>query len=141
MEKLAKHEESMGDFYLACANIFPDNRDFWQKISGEEKMHAHWLYNLKSKIENNIVYLETEKFTERSITNSMQYLEEEKRNLEGGKYIEEQAFFIALDLENALIESGNLRLFSSDSSEVKHFLNFLLEETEKHREMIKARIK
>ena len=71
---------------------------------------------------------------------SIKYLEEERVKVEKGILTEEKAFFVALDNENALIESRNLTLFSTGSPELKHFLNFLLEETQKHIKMIKNKI-
>ncbi len=136
LELLAQHEEAISHLYSACANAFQENKDFWQNFAGEEKIHAHWLRDLKAKIETRLVYLDTEKFTGQSISNLIKWIEEEREKIENGKYSEKEASFLVLDIEKALIESGSLNLFSTDSAELKHFLNFLVEETEKHRKIL-----
>lgn len=140
LEKLILHENTVAELYAVCGRMYPENSDFWEAISGEEKIHARWLVDLKPKIENEQVYLETERFTEQSTASSISYLNEKRQEIEEGKKTEMEALFVALENENALIESGNLTLFSTDSAGLKHFLNFLLEETERHRNIIKDRV-
>lgn len=84
LELLARHEEAISDIYSLCGDAFRENKDFWQKIAKEEKIHARWIRNLKPKIETSLVYLETEKFTEQSIYNSIKYIEQE-----GKKFLNE----------------------------------------------------
>jgi len=93
LELLAQHEEAISDLYLACENTFQENKDFWKKFVGEEKLHARWLRNLRPKIETELVYLETEKFTQQSISNSIEWLREERGKIEAGKYSEKEVFF------------------------------------------------
>ncbi len=71
VDLLAKHERIIGEFYKNCARAFQEKADFWSKISGEEKIHAKWLEDLKEKIEREIVYVKINKFTESSINNSI----------------------------------------------------------------------
>lgn len=140
LELLAQHKETISYFYSACADTFQSNKQFWQEIAGEEKVHARWLRDLKPKIEMNLICLDTKKFNEQSILDSMRHLEEEKGKVNKGEYTEKEAFSVALNIEKALIESDNFKLFLTESAELKYFLDFLIKETEKHKDIFSSKL-
>lgn len=141
LELLAQHEEAVRDLYTTFGKHSSSMKDFWIKIAGEESLHARWIRDLRPKIEMNLAYLNTKKFTERSIFESIDYLQIEKAKVEGGKYSDKAALMTALGIENALIDSKVLELFETDTAELKHFLNYLVEETKKHIAAVKEKIK
>ncbi|MFO7807611.1 MAG: hypothetical protein R6V40_04310 [Candidatus Moraniibacteriota bacterium] len=140
VDLMIQHELAIGDLYKTCVEIFPEEEKFWEEISSEERMHARWLEDLKEKIEKGTVYVNTSKFTPQSIKTSLQYIKEEEDEIQKGNSDLKKSFGLALDLENALLEGGNLKIFEANDSQLKHFLNFLSEETKEHAKKIKNKL-
>lgn len=140
LDLMAEHERAIGSLYEAYKDRFPEMAEFWGGISGEEKIHARWLDDIRPKVERHLVYVDAERFSEQGLRESLEYIAEEKAELDKGDYTPKNALAASMHIENALIDSKNLEIFSTDSAELKHFLDFLKEETENHKKIILEKI-
>jgi len=138
LEKLAQHEESIGQLYNAYAGVFPSLFDFWAFLSQEESQHANWIRTLGNKAaEDPKLFVNERRFNKVAIDTSLDYLQREigKAKMEPVSVIE--ALTAAFYVEQSLIESKIFEVFETDSVELKHLLQKLQSDTVKHRNKVK----
>lgn len=67
IELLAEYEIMIGRLYKEYAQKFLDWKDFWSRLSAEERGHAKWIQKLRSKIKEGSVYFKEDRFNEEAI--------------------------------------------------------------------------
>ena len=134
LEKLAQHEEAIGQLYDTYSGIFPSLFDFWTLLSQEESQHANWIRTLGKKVaEDPKLFVNEHRFNTVAIDTSLDYLQKEigKATMKPVSIIE--ALTAAFYVEQSLIESKIFEVFETDSVELKHLFQQLQKDTVKHR--------
>ena len=137
IELLSKNEETISQLYTAYAEKFPDYRDLWSDLAGQEKEHSRWIDDLCSKIKNGGIYCNAARFNSEAVKSSIKYINEQLNIAKTTDISLRNALGIALDLENSLIEKKYFEVFEGDSAELKQTLLNLAEATNRHRIKIK----
>ncbi len=140
VEALAGQEESISQLYRAYGENFPEDREFWQALSGEEIGHAQWIRDLAAKIGNGSVYFNEDRFRIEAIRSSLKYIGKERSAAVAGGQNKIEALSVAYMLEDALLEKKIFEIFEGDSVELKHILADLAQSTSDHRERIKRKL-
>ena len=136
IEILAKHEEAAGQLYEEYAQRFPDYKDFWSTLTGDEMEHAVWIRGLHSQIEEGSVYFKEGRFKMEAIKNSLDYLKGRLTEAQKEEISLIKALSIARDIEKALIEKKFFEVFEGDSVELKEVLLNLEAATKEHMDRI-----
>ena len=137
IEMLANNEEMLSRLYKAYAKKFPEHKDFWAKLASEELGHAKWVRRLHSGVDQDEVYFKEGKFRKKAIQNFSTYLKERLAAIRTREMSLVNALSIALDVENAYIESKIFKVFKADHKELKHLLKNLDKGTRDHRDRIR----
>jgi c-di-GMP-related signal transduction protein len=112
--------------------IFPDYKDFWSELSGDETSHAKCIRELTSKIEQGLVYFNEERFQPAAIARSLQYIEQMQERALQPDFSLINALSIASFIEDALIENEYFEVFEGDSAELQEVLHILASATNEH---------
>lgn len=130
---LAENEEALGDLYGVYAEVFPNQKDFWLKIEGDEREHASLVRSLyfHSKVEKGIFFKE-DRFNQETIKKSIEYTTQVMFKTKQTKVTLEGVLNTALYLEQSLLESRIFEVFETDELRFKRVLLFLKKETEEH---------
>jgi hypothetical protein len=132
LKSLSELEESVGRLYEIYAEVFPEYSQFWSELVSEEMQHANWLRQVQSKaIQGNVKFSET-RFNANAIQTFLNYLrdEAEKARLKQRSLL--NAFSIALQLEESLMERKYFSVVDGDSIELRQVLTDLAAGTQAH---------
>lgn len=137
IELLARHEEVIGKLYSKYAKLLPE-KPFWRRLAKDEGLHAQWFRLLLKNINDNVLELD-QSYNPEAIWQSIERLKvlcSESKNHSLTK-----ALNLTYQIENMMIENDFLADFSIQGPEEKRILRRLLKATEKHRELVKKKIK
>jgi len=142
MKVMEQVERTIGNFYKACAETFPLNREFWGRLVEEETAHAQALRELmRAATENPDICaigdsspLEAlESFTARVNTNFEQ--------LRMGHLSEEKALLVAYLIENTFVEGKYAEIIRlKDAYRAKMFAKLSSDSVE-HRDRVLRKMK
>ncbi|MDD5040723.1 MAG: hypothetical protein PHY34_06295 [Patescibacteria group bacterium] len=138
LNKLALLEESMNRLYNLYAGRFPEEKDFWMTIAGEEAQHATWVKRLMPRVDEGLVFFQKGRFNESSIESTLQYLATLIAQAEQGGLELINALSIAHDIESSLIEKEYYTVFKSDLAEFRELLSKLAQATKGHAQRVQA---
>lgn len=132
-----RHEETLGQLYLAFAIKFSDFEDFWKGIALEEQNHARWIRALNAKIKEGKITFDKDRFDKTAISTSIDYIDSQIKSVQEHHEISLiNAASIALDLERAMIDNLWFEVFKTDAVELQKVLENLATATKKHAEKI-----
>lgn len=132
IELLAECEIMIGRLYKEYAQKFLDWKDFWSRLSAEEREHANWILKLSSKIKEGSVYFEDDRFNKEAIKTSLKYLNNKLSEAQMQNISLTKALSTARDIENGLIEKKFFEVFEGDPVKLKHVLLNLATSTKEH---------
>jgi rubrerythrin len=137
VERLAGHEEAIGQLYSEYAKKLPQYKDFWEKLAAEEEQHAHWLRRLNKRIQqDNCGYINTKKFSEELIEESLRRINNKVEEVKTSEIKLTDALMFALSVEASILENKYFDLFVGEIAEIKQVQYCLAEVTKEHRERI-----
>jgi hypothetical protein len=132
IELLAEHEKEISRLYKEYARKFPEQKDFWSKIVCEEIEHASWIFKLRSKAKEGLLYFKEGRFKIEAIKTSLKYLKSQIAEAQNNKISAKHALSVARDLESGLIEKKFFEVFEPDCREIKEVLTDLAAATREH---------
>jgi len=132
---LADHEKVIGDFYRALARCFPDQKQFWERISDEEYVHHDEVLSLLGPLESGTIRF-TGRFNKTAITTSLNFIRERTAAAKAGTIQQMEAFSTAASIEASLLEKMGFEAFAGDADELHRVKDRLLRETRLHHTMI-----
>lgn len=138
LDELINHEEAVAALYSAYAERFPEHREFWTQLAGEEFAHASWIRDLTSKIEQGQVHFEAGRFRPEAVRTSLRYLEELRSTEELNATSYKSALVLAVDIERALIEKRFFEVFKTGSPECLGLLDRMEAAIQHHLETLNA---
>ena len=131
LELLVENEEAVARLYLAYAEKFPRQKDFWNTLAKEEIQHSRWIQKLSSGIRAP-VQIKEDRFDEAVFQISFDYLEDKLAQAKDENLSHKDALSTALDIETGMFERGYFEVFEGDDPELRKVLNQLATETERH---------
>ncbi len=134
LEMLAVHEEVIGELYETYAKLFPERKEFWQHLAGEERGHAAWLRSMQSRVEDGAITFNEDRFVIKAIQTSVNFIRQWITNASSQDIL--NALAVAFDIENGLIDRDFFKVYETDDDELRKIFNSLTEATRKHRNMI-----
>lgn len=131
------YESLIGELYVVYGKKFPEQIDFWKKISKEEDLHAYWIETLTNQIGGSKVYFNEGRF---SIAPLKECIDEigimiATANKEEISLLE--AISCSVSIENGMIEKSFFETFESDSAEIKKTFSMLKMATMQHGRSVK----
>ena len=128
--KMAELETAVSLLYEAYAALFPDYSQFWSDLVDEEKQHAVWVQELRSRVEKGTAYFNDNRFNILAIQNYINYLQDELEKAKGRTLLNDLS--IAKYNEESMIEQKYFNIVEGDSDELKQTLRKLANATQSH---------
>jgi hypothetical protein len=139
LDKMAELETSVGKLYEAYAALYPDFREFWAGMVIEEKQHAVWVLELRSRVEKGAAKFSENRFNINAIQSYISYLKDELEKASGRTVV--NALSIAEYIEDSLIERDYFTIVEGDSDELKETLKKLADATHSHNRQVREAIR
>ncbi len=132
LAKLKTHEQAIGRLYTTYAERFPEQAEFWSRLSREEEQHAKWVETLEEQMRDDPTSLVTNRFPREAIEHSIAFVE--KLIVKAGRpdITPINAISAALNLEQGLLENKYFEVFETDKAEMKRVLRLLENEARSH---------
>ena len=140
LDLMIRHEEAVGHIYEHFAELFPDQRVFWEQMAREEEKHADCLRGFAAKESLKKWFQSNAALQRLAIQGSIDYVQTQRERAGKGGVGLVEALSIALDLEEALIEKQLARLYLTAPEEIKGALKNLVSDTYRHRKTIAEQI-
>ncbi|MBN1793449.1 MAG: hypothetical protein JW844_00625 [Candidatus Omnitrophica bacterium] len=132
-------EEYIARLYKVYADKYPEHREFWSALSEEEIGHAQLLRIFFKKVEEGLALFNERRFRVDAMKTLWDYISGLIADAKEQKMRPAAAFYMALDLENSLLEKDMYRVFEVDSIELKKVLQALHTSTGEHRDRIREK--
>lgn len=137
--KMEMLERVIGQLYKTYAIRFTGDYQFWIQLFKEEEEHAKWVKKLEIDVEQGNLYFDGKRFKLNAIQTTISYIQKKINQATGNSMTEQDAYHIAWDIENGLLEKGFFKTFKSDQPGLKDVLNKLIHDTQEHRDRIQNR--
>ncbi|UCD63509.1 MAG: hypothetical protein JSW34_12295 [Candidatus Zixiibacteriota bacterium] len=131
---LIEHELALKEFYEACAEAFPEHKNYWLEIASDEAGHAEAIRDLFDVT----VTLNMARFKSAAVATSLSYVKDSTAQLNGGAYTMNEALATALDFEKAMIDGQFFEIFNTDSQKCIDVYRKLAEDTRNHVKKIES---
>ncbi|HOP39494.1 MAG TPA: hypothetical protein PLI53_00470 [Geobacteraceae bacterium] len=136
LEKLRENESAIARLYRQFARSFPEDAEFWDAVVRDEEQHSEWLAQMRAIATSGKIRAGSGNLRVEAINSAIDYLAAVSENCDQGRLDRENAFAIAFDIENSLLEKRFFTVFTSDSAEFKHLADTIMRETVRHRNAI-----
>lgn len=122
---MCEFKERLGDFYLACAELFPEDRNFWFQLELDVSGQVSSLRELIEFLyERPDLFAVNASFTPESVETVLHGVMEDIERVRDGSMQHDQALYIARDIESSMLVSRIPDvLTSTDPVWKKHFLD------------------
>lgn len=141
IELFIEQELILADIYERFSDLFPEYRDFWRKMAGEEKEHASWVQHLLHGVVSDKVFFAEGKTRSYTVTKYIEYLKSTIAAFEKNPPDIIRALSISRDIENALIERNMFSFFEGDSKEVQKVISILEAAQYEHCSCVDSKLK
>jgi len=129
---LAEHEEAMSALYSAYAAEYPQVGDLWTSLARDEHGHGKLLRSLPERTDDLSAFVSNREYSLDEIRADTGRLKNLAAVTPAAGLPLQEAFRVALKLEDSLIESQIFVVHDGDPAEVTAVIDTLREQTEKH---------
>ena len=129
---LAEHEEAMSALYSAYAVEFPEFADLWTSLARDEHGHGALLRSLAERSDDLAAFVENRAYDIAEVEADTTRLRQLAHLTPAAGFPLQEAFHVALQLEDSLIESQIFVVYEGDPPEVVAAVDTLRVQTEKH---------
>jgi hypothetical protein len=136
ISKMERLERLIGQLYKVYARVFPSDYSFWVQLSKEEEEHANLVKNLAKELQDGNITFDEKRFKLNAIQTTIRYIQQKINQANNKELTEKEAYSIAWDLENGLLEKSFFKTFQADNIRLKEVLKKLNNDTEEHRNRI-----
>ena len=136
LAKLKIHEKAIGRLYQTYAERFPEQGEFWSRLSREEEQHAQWIETLQGEMRDDPASLVTNRFPVAAIEHSIAVVEKLVLKASSPDFTPINAISAALNLEQGLLENKYFDVFETDKAKMKGVLELLKDKTRSHHAMV-----
>jgi rubrerythrin len=129
-------ERVIGQLYRTYAKKFPSEYSFWMQLSNEEEEHAGLIKDLGIEVKRSNLSFNNKRFNINAIQTTILYIQKKISQARDSSMTEQNAYNIAWDIENGLLEKNFFKTFKTDQPGLKNVLTKLIHDTEEHRNRI-----
>lgn len=134
---LAEHEEAMSALYSAYAKEYPDVGGLWSSLARDEHGHGALLRSLAAGTDDLTTFIENREYDLAEVQADTERLKNLAQVTPAAGIPLQEAFRVALKLEDSLIESQIFVVYEGDPPEVTRVVDTLRAQTEKHQRRLR----
>lgn len=135
-------EKSVSEFYLLCADSFPENKDFWLSMAASELRHAENVRKMSALIgKDPKKYHPGYAFQPATIRAFGLYLDGLVEKLRSGEIPRDQILSVASDIEDSAVELHYGDIVETRVDEFNLLAREIDSETEEHKGFLAATIR
>lgn len=137
LSPMIEFKERMGEFYLACAENFSDDRNIWFQLEQDVSGHASSIRSLIAVLyEHPELFAVNMSFTTESVETVLKGVVEDIERVKNGDLGHDQALYIARDIENSMLVSRLPDVLTTNDPVWKKYFLEQKQELFRHRKVI-----
>jgi len=135
-DALIENELAVARLYEQFAQTFEEDAGFWQGLAKEEHQHARWIGEARDLARTRPVESATPPIRLQAVEHMIQYVESIGERCRKGELTRLNAYALARDVENSLLESRIFGLFVPARDQLRALQERLVRDTSAHRQRI-----
>lgn len=135
----SEYERQLSNLYKLFEHIFP-NDELWPFMAEEERKHEYWLKDIIKKMNDGTIIFSKPSYSPDLVLKAIINVAEMIHYCKEFKITHKEAYTIAFDQENSILEDRFFGNFSSDAPAIEKVFGMLIEDTIEHREWLKRRM-
>lgn len=140
LSKLAENEAALARLYNTYAELFPQKRNFWEKLAREEDKHAQMINQVADNALDGVM-VDDLNLDLKLIQVSLDYISEKQKQADTADLNLKEAISIALGIETGILERGSFDfLIGRPIPEFDNLFSELVTDTRQHSEKIRAEL-
>jgi hypothetical protein len=141
LDMLAQLELAISEFYQTCADSWKGQKDFWSSLAVAERKHSQYVREIADLFSKNPKnFYRGRPFQVAAVSTVISGIKNNIQKLKGGELKEENLLFIALDIEESLLESKYFDFLKSDDPRLQNIVIEIMSQTRHHKEMLVNKI-
>ena len=135
-DALIENELAVARLYEQFAETFEEDAEFWQGLATEEHKHARWIGEARDLARTEPVEPAAPPVRLQAVEHMIQYVESIGERCRKGELTRVNAYALARDVENSLLESRIFGLFVPARDQLRALQERLVRDTSMHRQRI-----
>ena len=136
ISKMEMLERIVGQLYKVYVDSFQADSSFWVQLSKEEEDHAGMIKELEKEVQNSNLSFDETRFNLNAIQTTIRYVQQKIKQANDGLLTAQEAYNIAWDIENGLLEKNFFQTFQTDNHRLRVVLKKLITDTTEHRNRV-----
>lgn len=141
LELFAQNEKKVSLLYSLYSRKKGADKYFWQDLSEQETGHAKIIRRARQKLKKRGESIKENKYSRQIIEYVSGFIDEEIAKAKKKRVFSDDAFEVALRLEQSMIENKCFEIFSPKNKEIASVMRRLNRDTNKHSRLLLSRIK
>jgi len=140
-EVMIENELAIAEFYDTCAKLSQKDSPFWSALAEVERRHADIIRRISEIVKARPERFETGRpFNTAALRTVISYSKSNIADMRAGRLKEPKPFFLAMDLENSILEARYFEIVKSKDLEYQQLSSTVMKETFDHRDTIKKKL-
>ncbi len=141
LDALAACGEAVADFYQSCADVWPDEGDFWSDMAVDEVVQAARLHLMRLRARDSADAAESVRlFSPAAVNGFLAWVKVNRERVRTGRIDRRGALAVARDLERSPIMSEHFRVTRATVERIANYLLAYATEFGDHEQRIAARL-
>ena len=141
MNDMVALELALADLYRACAEQFPEDKNFWLAIQRQEELHAQFIRKLVDLVSAHPQEFKFGRpFNSVAIKTIQASVESYADQIRKGQIPRQRAVFIAKDIENSVLEANYREIVTTENIEFQQTIDQIAKDTLAHRNLFAAKV-
>lgn len=141
LEAMQEIELAIGSFYRTCAEVWPEEREFWAGLESQEQGHAENLQRMAALLAEHAGAFEVQRpFNLIALQTIKAGIEARTRQVRQGEYSHDQTLYAARDLEQSLVEAKYGEFLKTTHPEYQTLAKEIASQTALHLSSLTTRI-
>ena len=140
MRMMAATERFIAEFYRTCAELWPEDREFWLDVVAEEEKHARNIEEMAKIVSAKPERFELGRaFNPAAIRTVMTGIEGQVDRLKKGLITRDRLMIVARDIEASVMEKSYREIVRTTDLEYLNLVKEIVEDTSRHKSAIEKR--
>ena len=138
---ISKLESTLGELYAECARKYPEEIDFWGRLSHEEIKHAEDVSRAANIFsQNSSIFRQTGPYNITALGNVTRYVNDIHAKLTQRKMSKKELLVCVRDIEQSVLGTRGLDFLKTDHVEYMAISERIAEDTMRHKTRLSERI-
>lgn len=141
LEIMKLYELALSDFYKQCADVWKEDREFWDGMSHAEIQHAENIQKMREILTNKRGSFEVGRpFNLVVLRTALAGANENRNRLKEGALSREKVLVLARDIEQSILESRYAEIVKTNDVEYQSLIKKIVSQTSDHKRMMQKKI-